>query len=215
VDASPFADAWKAYQDARDELRRAKERFLGLFVPRVLGLANRYLRDRSQKEDVAGSVWLSFIQNHDETFEKIQQPGELWELFAAITVRHCSKHNKRRQREYERGPRVSIGTPGRADAMGGARGFDPPDSEPSPSELAVQREVQESCRHLLEECERVLAQQDPERGARRLAVLGMHLAGVARKEMAANLNASIPTIDRDLQEIRAALGSLGAAEDDD
>jgi DNA-directed RNA polymerase specialized sigma24 family protein len=211
METESLADVWREYQLAKTRFRNTENRFLGLFVPRILGLAKKYLRDQSQKEDVGGSVWVSFIANHQTDFEKIQHPGELWDLFAAITVRHCNKHNKRRQRENARGPVARID--GDDTDSGAGRGFDPVDPEPRPDEQVVEREVRQSCRDLVEQCKRMLADDDPDRGDRRLAVLGMHLDGKARKHIARALGTSEPTVDRDLREIRTVLDKLLAEQE--
>jgi DNA-directed RNA polymerase specialized sigma24 family protein len=203
-----IASAWRDYQDAKSRMREAQERFLGFFVPRILGLIKLYLHDRSQNEDVAISVWVSFLERHQESFERIQQPGELWEVFAKIAVRHCNKHIKRRRRQP---PAVSLrdGPSPSVLPSGAARGYEPIDSAPLPDEQAIQHEMQEVCRALVQQCEDFLAKdQDPQRSARRLGVLAMHLAGAKRKDMAKEFGVSIPTIDRDLEEIRAVLGRL-------
>src|SRR5258708_27647515 len=102
-----FAAAWTDYQETKSQ--EARGRFLAFFVPRILGLAKLYLRDKGQKEDVAGSIWGSVLEHHQDSLEKIQESEELWTLFAGIAVRHFNKHNKRRQRENKRGPVVRIG----------------------------------------------------------------------------------------------------------
>jgi DNA-directed RNA polymerase specialized sigma24 family protein len=137
----------------------------------------------------------------------------MWELFAEITIRHCHKHNKRLQRQHQRGQVVSIGS---GSSAGSGQGHDPADSAPPPDQILIAREAEEACRDLVEECERILAEQamDPQRATRRLGVLAMHLNGTSRTDIARALNAAIPTIDRDLKEIRTVLKRLSEQEEE-
>jgi len=206
MDSQALTDAWRDYQDAQLRLQEAKDRCLGFFIPRILGLAHRYLRDKCKKDDLTGSVLLSFIENHGDTFEKFHEPGELWELFAEITVRHCQKHNKRDQRfQVKHGAVVPIRGEG---AESGLHGFEPVDSTRPPDEKAVERECRQVCTDLVENCERILAEEFPKLSNRLIGVLGMHLAGARRAAMAESMNVSIPTIDNDLEKIRSILDRL-------
>src|SRR5262249_30578303 len=157
----------------------------------------RYLRDGKLKADVTGSVLVSFIANHGHTFAEIKEPGELWELFGEITIRHCGKHNKKGWRRAQKhGPNVPLG----GDAGGSsAQGFRPVDPSPSPDQKAMEREYRQILREIIEECERTLVERYPKIGQRLCGVLTMHLIGALQTDIAQTLGVSPPTIGRDLE----------------
>jgi DNA-directed RNA polymerase specialized sigma24 family protein len=209
MESNTLLEAWRQYQDARSRLQDAKERVLGLFIPRILGLARRYLRDPNQKESVGQSVWASFLANHGDEFDNVEQLGDVWEIFAQITIRHCNKHEKRRQREAKRAPRVAI----KQASTGAGGGYEPADPRPEPD---IQAEIRDAAKNLMERFEQILAEQepDPKRRARRLDVLMMRLAGATLTEIAEELKWSAPTIQRVWNENQAVLDRLRAEDED-
>ncbi|HZZ81816.1 MAG TPA: sigma-70 family RNA polymerase sigma factor [Gemmataceae bacterium] len=195
MEPQSFAELWKAYQ-AGDA--SAQNRVLTSFTPRIMGLVKKFLRNKNLNEDVTQSILTSFIASHIDKIS-IEKPDELWQLFAAITLRHCGKHNKRAFRETQRGRVVSIG---RAE-MGGEGdslpGFEPTDDELTP-------EVQVALDDLFEQCRRELSERQQQ-------VLGMHLASMDRQEISDTLQVAIPTVDRELKKIRTVLARLVGAQE--
>jgi DNA-directed RNA polymerase specialized sigma24 family protein len=189
MESESFAHVWRAYQAGDSE---AKSRVLADFIPRIAGLVTKYLRNRRHQEDVEQSVLLSIVAKKDKAIAAIANPDELWELFAAITLRHCSKHNKRAYRSNRRGPVVPIGA-ANGDS-GSLAGYMPVDPGLSP-------DTEAAIADLIAECNKRLTD-------RQQNVLGQHLADTDRKEIARLLNIAISTVDRELRKIRTVLAKL-------
>jgi RNA polymerase sigma factor (sigma-70 family) len=191
MEADSFADLWQRYRTGEPA---AKSQLLASFVPRIIGLARKVLRNQIPEEDLAQSVFVSFLANHAEEFGAVQKPGDLWDLFAAITVRHCNKHKKRAYRVSRRGPVASV------DAKRqGATGDSHPGYEPADDELPP--DVQVAVADFFEQCNALLSE-------RQQKVLGMHLMGTDRKETAQALQVALPTVDRELKRIRTVLAQM-------
>jgi DNA-directed RNA polymerase specialized sigma24 family protein len=190
-ETSSLVDAWQAYQAGKSA---AEHRLLADLRPRILGLAKKYLGPAGHHEDVAQSVLVSFLANHAAKLPLIGQAGELWDLFAAITLRHCSKHNKCRYRANQRGPVLALQV-GTGDS---AYDLDPAAAELPPDEEAAIRDLFAGCQTRLTD--------------RQQAVLVGTLAGEQRKDLASQLQVAIPTIDRELRSIRIVLGRLAGSD---
>jgi DNA-directed RNA polymerase specialized sigma24 family protein len=187
VDSSSFVEVWQAYRNGD---AGAQNRLVADIRPRILGLAKKRLCHPAGQEDLAQSVLLSFFANHIEKLAEIREPGDLWEIFAAITLRHCNKHNKRHYRENKRHGVIAHAGQG-SDSFPGfdvAAGDLPPDEE-----AAV--------RNLFDECKTKLTN-------RQQAVLVGTLAGMERKEIAQGLQVAIPTVDREVKQIKSVLAKL-------
>jgi len=210
-----FAEIWAEYQNAQAKFNDARERLWSCFVPKISDLTMKFLRDKRQNDDVTSPVLVSVFAHHTDELAKVQHPKELWDLCAAIALRHCNKHNKRRQRGFARGAVLPIGTAREGGSAGAAPQYDVADVQPTPEANAAQSELHQSCRDLIDQCEQMLTDQDGPRSARRLGVLGLHLEGKSRQEIAQALNTSVPTVDRDLFEIRAVLWKLFKAKNED
>jgi RNA polymerase sigma factor (sigma-70 family) len=198
MESSSFTELWKAYQ-AGD--RDAQGRLLTAFIPRIRGLTRKYLRAKcQQEEDVTQSILKSFIAHHVEAIHAIEQPDELWELFAAITLRHCGKHNKRGFRESQRGKVLRLGAAQHEGTDDSLHGYEPADA-------AVPPDVQAAIEDLFAQCHQELTE-------RQQHVLDMHLASMERKEIAEALQIAIVTVDRELKKIKTVLAELVGAEAD-
>jgi RNA polymerase sigma factor (sigma-70 family) len=186
--------AWQQYRAGQGG--EAWSRLVAGIRPRVLGLAKKKLFDKAQHEDVAQSVLLSFLASHVAELARLDEPGEVWELFASITVRHCNKHNKRHHREQQRGTAAPL-RQGRDTAATG--GFEPAAADLSPDEQAALNDLFAACKQQLSE--------------RQQAVLVASLAGLQRRALAGALQVAIPTIDRELKRVREVLAALAGDED--
>jgi RNA polymerase sigma factor (sigma-70 family) len=191
MEAESFADLWQRYRTGETA---ARSQLLASFVPRIVGLARKLLRNQVPEEDLAQSVFVSFLANHAEEFGAVQEPGELWSLFAAITVRHCNKHRKRASRVNRRGPVASVGAKPQGGGDDSHPGYEPVDDELPP-------DVQVAVADFFEQCNALLSE-------RQQRVLGMHLMGADRKETAEALQVAIPTVDRELKRIRTVLAQM-------
>jgi DNA-directed RNA polymerase specialized sigma24 family protein len=184
MDTQSFAELWNEYQDGDPE---AKNRIAADFMRRIMGLLWKRLWNKAQAEDVAQSVFVSFVENHALEIAEIQKRDELWNLFAAISLRHCAKHNKRGTRDDKRGPTVQLGGEGNIEIV---------DPEPDPETRAALAELFARLNEMLT--------------ARQQEILGLHLAGRDRMKIHHHLGFAIPTIDRELRKIKEALAQIAA-----
>ncbi|MDT7817391.1 MAG: sigma factor [Acidobacteriaceae bacterium] len=191
MESESFAHVWRAYQAGDAD---AKSRIVVDFMPRIAGLVAKFLRNRNNTDDVEQSVWASIAAKRGEAIARIAKPEELWDMFAAIALRHCNKHNKREDRSK---PVVTIG--GAADDSGNPAGYVPVDPELPPDE-------QVAIADLIAECKKRLTDREQN-------VLGQRLADLDRRKTAKLLKISIPTVDRDLQKIRTVLAKISGASD--
>jgi RNA polymerase sigma factor (sigma-70 family) len=188
MESTSILNAWQEYQQGKPE---ARNRLFAAFIPRIVGLAKKCLKGATEMEDLKQSVLVSVFKNHEPEFRNLKEFGEVWDRLAAITMRHCGKHNKRRARAAQRGPMIRV-----AGGTSSVPACDPADDGVSPDERAAIHD-------LFEECQKQLSPRQQE-------ILGMHLRERDRREIAASLEISIPTVDRELKAIKRRLARLAA-----
>jgi hypothetical protein len=190
-----FAQLLQAYQagdaQARNELFTA-------FMPRIAGLLKKYLRNPGLLDDVKGSVVVSFLANHGADLAKVTDADDLWHLFAAITLRHCNKHNKRGYRANQRGATIPI--EGGSGDSSTPQGYVPVDPELTPDMKAAVNDLILTCNKALTH--------------RQQLILTEHLGGAENESIAQSVEISPSTVVRELEKIRSILNRL-AGEDDD
>jgi DNA-directed RNA polymerase specialized sigma24 family protein len=165
--------------------------------PHFIPALARALRGWAPVEDVAQSIVLSYLQNHVGALDRITEADELRSLFTALARRHCDKHRRRGERRP------------RALSIDGLL-FLLADDEPPPD---VKAALADEALATIKQCEHHLASQskDPATIKRRQQVLAMLLTGMKRREIAHQLEISLPTVDRDLSKIEEVFFKLADA----
>jgi RNA polymerase sigma factor (sigma-70 family) len=159
---------------------------LNQYVKRLLVLAHSQLYEQTKAkvdaEDVVQSVLLSFHTRHAGQVD-LQAEDGLWDKLAEITLRHCNKWNKRRQRD-----RAKI-VPLQPSTDGPDTGFEPADDKPSPQEAA---ELADLVKWLMQ-----ALGTDRER-----EVLTLRLQGYTILEICKRLHLSEQTVNRALKTVK-------------
>jgi RNA polymerase sigma factor (sigma-70 family) len=189
--STSFAEVWEGYKAGDAEAQR---RLLAEFIPRIAGLVRKSLWNEALHEDLIQSVFVSVIGKHRTEIAEVRDSNDLWELFAAVTLRHCDKYVKRLVRR----PMRSLDAPAASPGADSTPRLDVPAADTSPDEEAAVHDLIATCKSRLTERQR--------------RVLELQLEGRTRNEIRQALQVSIPTIDRELKRVRDVLEELSAED---
>ena len=171
------------------------------YVHQLMGLARSRLSERMKRriepEDVVNSAYRSFFRKAEAGRYGLEKPGDLWRLLAAITVSklrgQVEFHTAKKRRVYSE------------ESVGGDYAYSVhPEAvvdEPSPADAAA---LEEELRSAIERMDSMQSK-----------ILELALADYTADEIATEIQRSVRTVRRNLQQIRQDLeGRLFDQPDD-